>query len=404
MARPLHRTAAANTPSRRDLLRAAAATALGSNIAKAAADAGLPASGPTGNSQPFYYVDGYHGGVDGHMPPDSLRNVMDGLDKFPAWKVSFEIEPYSWARFAASDPAATDRLRRFLADPTPAARVELVSGMYAQPYAWNVGGECVVRHLMYGRAAIAAAFPGVAVDTYAVQEPCWTSCLPQLLRSFGYRRAVLKNSTGWGGYHAPTADADLVAWAGPDGSTIPAVPRYACERAEPPATVESAKPTKGFIDRCRAAGIAHPAGGILQDMGWPGRPWRLGIAGDVYNAFRHTTWREYAETIAAPLTLRWKASQEDLRVVLAWGASSVQRIARAVRAAENRLVQAEKLASIAVVRGGGVGGPAAGAFAYPADALQNAWHLLLRAQHHDAWIVPFNGHRERGTWASRAVE
>ncbi|MDB5324891.1 MAG: hypothetical protein JWM57_460, partial [Phycisphaerales bacterium] len=20
----------------------------------------------------FYYVDGYHGGVDGHMPPDSL--------------------------------------------------------------------------------------------------------------------------------------------------------------------------------------------------------------------------------------------------------------------------------------------------------------------------------------------
>ena len=37
------------------------------------------------------------------MPADSLRNVLDGLDKFPRWKVSFEIEPYSWAVFAKND-------------------------------------------------------------------------------------------------------------------------------------------------------------------------------------------------------------------------------------------------------------------------------------------------------------
>jgi alpha-mannosidase len=51
-----------------------------------------PATAP---GRVFYYVDGYHGGIDGHMPPDSLRNVLDGLDKFPRWKVTFEIEPYS---------------------------------------------------------------------------------------------------------------------------------------------------------------------------------------------------------------------------------------------------------------------------------------------------------------------
>ena len=82
--------------TRRDILKTAASagaaltarTAIGQEQASSA-----PAGAP---GRVFYYVDGYHGGVDGHMPPDSLRNVLDGLDKFPTWKVSFEIEPYSW--------------------------------------------------------------------------------------------------------------------------------------------------------------------------------------------------------------------------------------------------------------------------------------------------------------------
>jgi alpha-mannosidase len=72
----------------------------------------------------------------------------------------------------------------------------------------------------------------VKVETYAVQEPCWTNCLPQLLKSLGYKRAVLKNSTCWGGYHGPSLDADLILWTGPDGTAIPAVPRYAANAVE----------------------------------------------------------------------------------------------------------------------------------------------------------------------------
>ena len=96
-------------------------------------------------------------------------------------------------------------------------RIEIVSGVYGQAYMWNASGECNIRQIAYGLAELRAIFPDLVVDTYAVQEPCWTSCLPQILKSFGYRRAVLKNSTCWGGYYASTLDADLVNWTGPDG-------------------------------------------------------------------------------------------------------------------------------------------------------------------------------------------
>jgi len=159
------------------------------------------------------------------------------------------------------------------------------------------------------------------VDTYAVQEPCWTNCLPGLLKSLGYQRAVLKNSTCWGGYHGPTIDADLIHWSGPDGTSLPAVPRYAGEGLIGPATIESSQPGAGFMEQSHKAGIENPAGTILQDMGWPGRPWRLGIAPDIANSMRHVTWREYVDTLASPPTKKWEASQEDLRVGLAWGAT-----------------------------------------------------------------------------------
>ena len=116
---------------------------------------------------------------------------------------------------------------------------------------------------------------------------------------------------------------------------------------------------KAFIDRCVDSGIAHPAGTILQDMGWAGRPWRLGMSQQVVSMMRHVTWREYVDTIASPPVKQWKASQEDLRVGLPWGGVVLQRIAQLVRLSENRLIQAEKLAAMAFMC------IAAGQFAWP---------------------------------------
>jgi alpha-mannosidase len=383
-------------PTRRQILKAGASLGAATAAARLFGEAQTqPTTAPTsGPAEAFYYVDGYHGGVDGHMPPTSLPNVLDGLDKFPHWKVSFEIEPYSWAVFAKSDPKSIERLREHLKDATPAARVELVSGAYGQPYAWNISGECNIRQLLYGRAELHAMFPDLIVDTYAVQEPCWTSCLPQLLKSLGYKRAVLKNSTCWCGYHAATFDADVIHWTSADGTSLPTVPRYACENLTPPATLQGAQPTPDFLRRCRAAGIPHPAGTILQDMGWAGRPWRFAMNEQVARGLRQVTWREYVETIATPPTKHWRATQEDLRVGLAWGASVLQRIAQMVRASEGLLIQAEKMASMATVLRGAL---------YPKDELDEAWKNLLWSQHHDVWIVSYNRHKT-GTWASVADE
>ena len=145
-------------PSRREVLKstaiglAAAATTPSRAAPTKAAQVKAATTPTTAPAEPvFYYVDGYHGGVDGHMPADSLRNVLDGLDRFPKWKVSFEIEPYSWAVFAKSDPASIERLRQLLKDTTPAARIEMVSAAFGQPYAWNASGECNIRHLLLGR-------------------------------------------------------------------------------------------------------------------------------------------------------------------------------------------------------------------------------------------------------------
>src|SRR5215212_1862481 len=135
--------------SRRDVLRVAAGAGVAATLS---AVRGQAQPAPGGSGDVFYYVDGYHGGIDGHMPPDSLRNVLDGLDRFPRWKVTFEIEPYSWAVFAEKDPESIERLRRLLADATPAGRVELVCATYGQPYAWNACGECNIRQLAFGRA------------------------------------------------------------------------------------------------------------------------------------------------------------------------------------------------------------------------------------------------------------
>ncbi|HVA90272.1 MAG TPA: hypothetical protein VNL71_10560, partial [Chloroflexota bacterium] len=163
----------------------------------------------------LYYVDGYHGGVKGHMPLGAWRDILQALRRTPDWKLALDIEPISWAVLRRTDPASFAELQEYLADQTADARLEIVAASYAQPFAWAIGGESNIRHLLRGRAIVREHFPSLRVDTYAVQEPCWTSALPQILRSLGYRRAVLRDaSTAWAGY--PTGvDAAIVDWVGP---------------------------------------------------------------------------------------------------------------------------------------------------------------------------------------------
>ena len=352
--------------NRRDFARALAAGVALSLPQRARSQAAGGSSTPA-----LCYIDGYHGGSRGHMPAGAWRDVLNALRANPQWKLSFDIEPASWDGLRREDPQAYQEFRRMLQKALD-ARLEIVNGTFSQPFGWALGGESNIRQLLRGSEILREHFPESVVDVYAVQEPCWSSCLPQILRSLGFTAAVLKNpGTAWGGYTAGF-DAEVVEWLGPDGSSIPAVPRYACEDLRQTWETESVTGSAEFARKCVTNGIAHPAGNCYQDLGWAARP---KVRGD---HIRFVTWREYMATVADKPKQQWRFSQEDILTTLPWGERTLQTLAQQVRSAENRLLIAEKMASLASLLRNAL---------FPADQLRQAWDQLMWAQHHDAWIT-----------------
>lgn len=320
----------------------------------------------------LYFVDGYHGGVRGHMPSGAWRDIVTRLQATPDWKLCLDIEPASWVRLAEDDPDSLAVLASFLEASAAAPRVEMVGGTFAQPYGWAMTGESNIRQLVRGLQVIHESFPNLPVDTYAMQEPCWASCLPQILVSLGFKAAVLKNpSTAWGGYSVGM-DAETVNWIGPDGTAIRTVPRYACEELLDTWRTEAQTGSRAFAEKCIEHGIAHPAGMCFQDLGWAARP---NVQGDY---IRFVTWREYMQSIAAKTTRDWRFGIEDIRCALPWGEKTLQKATQQVRSAENRLIVAEKMASLAAIWG---------KQRYPVIDLRTAWDKTLWSQHHDSWIT-----------------
>lgn len=344
----------------------------------------VPAAQP-----PVYFVDGYHGGIYGHYPVEwKTRFIVDEIEAHPEWRIGLEIEPETWDSVALRTPADYRRLQRIAADP----RVEFTNPTYAQPYCYNISGESIIRQFAYGIRKIRSHFPDVEFVTYAVEEPCFTSCLPQILRGFGFRYASLKcPNTCWGGYTAPYG-GELVRWTGPDGSSVVASPRHACEELQPGSVWQTRAwgNESEYLDACLRHGIAHPVGMCYQDAGWRYGPW-LGVGDTVRNRSIYVTWREYFEQIARDVTPEeYRMPQEDVRASLVWGSQVMQRIGRGVRSAENRIVAAEKMGAMARIANG---------FAPDQAQIDEAWRTLMLAQHHDSWIVPYNGLNGQGTWA-----
>lgn len=345
--------------------------------------------------QKAYFIDGYHGGVYGHYPRWKTQFMVDQLTKHPDWKINLEIEPETWDSVKVYDPVAYENFKNALATPGYAERIEFVNPAYGQPYFYNISGESVIRQFELGMEATNRHFPSVRFETYSTEEPCFTSALPQILRSFGFKYASLKNpNTCWGGY-TRGYDGELINWIGPDGTGITTVPRYGVEELEEGSTWQTTAwaNAEDYIHACLRSGIKYPVGMCLQDAGWKGGPW-LGIAKKTYRPSEYTTWRDYFEkTSVRKPESDWRFSQEDILVSLMWGSQVVQKLAQQIRVSENKIVMAEKLAALSSVYK---------PIRWPKAELNEAWRTLLLAQHHDCWIVPYNG-RENNTWADKVV-
>ena len=348
------------------------------------------------NAQTAWYIDGYHGGVYGGYPEFYTRFLVDMLNKNPDWKINLEIEPETWDMVEKNDPEAYAQFKALAADQSANGRIEFINPAYAQSYLYNISGESIIRQFSYGMSKIRAHFPNAVFSTYSSEEPCFTSALPQILTSFGFKFASLKNpNTCFGGY-AAAHGGELINWIGPDGTGITTVPRYAIEKLSSKSTWQTIgwENSPKYVNAAYAAGIKHPIGMTIQDAGWKGGPFmgnglRFGIK-TIY-----TTWRNYFENVSRNDSKpAWKPTQEDMLVNLVWGSQVTQKIAQEVRSAENKIISAEKMAALAKLYNHQT---------YPAAALDSAWRTLLLSQHHDCWIVPYNG-KPGATWADKVLK
>jgi len=346
--------------------------------------------------QTAYFIDGFHGGIWGHYPDWNTRFMADQVKSHPNWRINLEIEPETWDDTKVKDSAAYNDFRALFADQSASTeRIEYVNPDYAQSYLFDVEGESIIRQFYYGIKMVRRHFPTAVFPAYSSEEPCFTSALPQILTSYGFKYASLKNpNTCWGGYTSAYG-GELVNWVGPDGTSIITSPRYAVEALQPGSTWQTIASGNSpeYIKACFAAGILHPIGMTLQDAGWKFGP-ILKDGSKAYQPTVYTTWANYFENIAIKNpTGNWKFTQEDVLVSLVWGSQILQHIAQEVRYSENKLISTEKLAAIAKIYTGA---------SYPQAAFDAAWRPLLLSQHHDCWIVPYNG-RFGNTWADKVV-
>lgn len=344
-------------------------------------------------SQQAYFVDGYHGGIYGHYPVEwKTQFIVDRLSAHPEWRIGLEIEPETWDTVQVRTPEAYRRLKEVAAGE----QVEFTNPAYAQPYCYNISGESIIRQFQYGMKKINKHFPQVSFVTYSVEEPCFTSCLPQILKLFGFKYAVLKcPNTCWGGY-TNAYGGELVNWVGTDGTSILTVPRYACEKLEKGSTWQTSAwcNSESYLTACREAGIEHPVGMCYQDAGWKNGPW-LGSGKNIKQNSVYLRWKDYIEKVSVGETDDdWHFTQEDVRVNLMWGSQILQKIAQQVRTSENKILMAEKIALMAHLDNGYLHGEA---------DMDEAWRTLMLAQHHDSWIVPYNRLKGKITWAE-AIE
>jgi alpha-mannosidase len=344
-------------------------------------------------AQTNYFVDGYHGGIYGHYPLYVTKLIVDTLNRYKDWKVNLEIEPESWDTIELKDPVGYAAIKKLINDSSYQTSIEYVNPGYAQSYLFNISVESIIRQFQYGMKKLRQHFPAITFTTYSSEEPCFTSALPQILKSLGIKYVSLKNpNTCWGGY-TRAYGGEAVNWIGPDGTSILTVPRYASEVLQPKSTWQTIawNNSKTFITAATQQGIQFPVGMCFQDAGWKNGPW----LGKHKSSTRYTTWRSYFKLIENKKDLQsWRLSQEDIDVSLVWGSQILQRIAQEVRNAENKITMAEKIASMAKLYAD---------IPYPEKEFDKAWRTLLLSQHHDCWIVPYNRHDGK-TWAERVKE
>ncbi len=336
----------------------------------------------------MYYIDGYHGGWEmcGDCKKSWLRALFTELDEFPEWKVSLEVESETYELYKSYDPLSYERLYKHLQDTSSSARIEIWANSYNQPYCWTIDGESNIRNLIMGKERVQELFPGVKAVSYAVQEPCFTSALPQILNQLGFRQACMMDAgTLWTGYQSGI-DKEVVLWEGPDGSTIPCVPSYGSEKHINSGITEALFDTPEYVKKYKDLGIDHVLGKWIQDVGMTVHPhlyaWNMShnsrfTPRTLQTNLKHVTLKEFFNDVLPEPEYHFKFTQENIHPSSPWGSQVIDNLSAWIRENEKNLLMAEKLSTMASVL--------AGKPLFENDMV-DAWKSATIAQHHDAYV------------------
>ena len=345
--------------------------------------------------QPVFVIDAYRGGItfwDWLILPDGGfwyaflwplvgETVLQRLKEIPRLCAVFELDGHTIKEMAETSPGAISQIRESIAS----GRMEIVNGAYVRPLAQGISGESSIRQLHYGMSAIRDVL-GAEVESYLVADSQLFPQLPQILTGFGIKQVILCPHEGaFGGGHGE--DVELVRWRGPDGTELPAAPRYQFMDCGPVEEEQKWLRNGGLtgsdldawdnqhLERFRSEavrkGFRHPLINRLVDLLPPRAPFPGIAAIAARRDIRFVTPREYF-ALAAPEAPAVSYSAEQFPSAVPWGLGG-GRLQRDIVEAEGGLLLAERLDALAYAMGRNSEEEKIGA----------AWEELLRAQDQD---------------------
>jgi alpha-mannosidase len=333
------------------------------------------------DSPPLYLLTYDHGGIvlwgSDHFVK-YLRSAVEWLDRYPSFKIGLDNEAYTYDQLARTNPEVLQEVRTYL--KKYAGRFGIGTCTYGQPLSTFINEESNIRQIGYALAADRRNL-GYTPSVYLMSEHAMHSQIPQILKDFGFKGAIMRTHFMMYGYN-PTFDAAIGWWVGLDGSRIPAIPTYKGEGAQFGRTTvdnwtltrypgsnapnspadfrkEFARIDPLLASRADDAGLRREEL-VKEYEGKPGYKWVL--LEDIFSTF------------PAPQE-EFKTKPNDFIVRMPWGYCGNE-IWNLSRRAEVTVLTAERAVAIAMLTGGKN---------HQAE-LENAWKNLLVGQHHDIQI------------------
>ncbi len=331
--------------------------------------------------EPLYLLTYDHGGVIlwgvEHFA-ERLRNAIEWLEKYPHFKIGLENEAFAYDALAENDLSLLDEIREYRRKY--AGRFEIGSCTYGQPLSAFINEESNIRQIAYAVQTNLKHF-GYTPSIYLMSEHAMHSQIPQIIKGFGFRGAILRTHFMMYGYN-PTFDTPYGWWIGADGSRIPAVPTYPGEGAQFGVTTvdnwfltrypgpEGRESPKEF--RAKFAHIQPLLASRADDSSLRREELVAQLEGDP--EYRWILLDEIPAIMPEPET-EMRTGPNDFTVRMPWGYCGNE-IWITNRKAETQALIAERLAALETMMVG----------SNCEKELEMAWKHLLVAQHHDVQI------------------